>query len=118
MGAVGSPRQSGRAAKAAFPSSLAGAAARTHPVRPPPKGAGSLQVGANDKCPADYSSLQIPLLLGIPKAGAMADEAANAPASPPPTPKGVDFTMAQSTNATPIITSAYDNLNQTTENKQ
>ena len=57
-------------------------------------------------------------MLEIPKAGAMADEAANAPASPPPTPKGVDFTMAQSTNATPIITSAYDNLNQTTENKQ
>ena len=115
LGAVGSPRQSGRAAKAAFPSSLAGAAARTHPVRPPPKGAGSLQVGAYNKCPADYSPLQIPLMLGIPKAGAMADGAANAPASPPPTPKGVDFIKAQTTNATPIITRAYDNLNQSTE---
>ena len=81
-------------------------------------GAGSLQVGANNKCPVDYSSLQIPLMLGSPKAGAMADGAANAPASPPPTPKGVDFNRAQTTNATPIIASVYDNLNQSTTKKQ
>ena len=104
LGAVGSPCQSGRAAQTPlFPPSLAGAAARTHPVRPPPMGAGSLQVGTNNKCPANYSSLQIPLMLGSPKAGAMADGAANAPASPPPTPKGVDFIMTQTTNAPPII---------------
>ena len=30
-------------------------------------------------------------MLGSPKAGAMADGAANAPASPPPTPKGVEI---------------------------
>ena len=77
--------------KPLFPARLAGAAARTHPVRPPPKGAGSLQVGANDKCPADYNPQQISLMLGSPKAGAMADGAANAPASPPPTPKGVEI---------------------------
>ena len=57
-------------------------------------------------------------MLGSPKAGAMADGAANAPTSPPPTPKGVDIIMAQSTNATPIIASTYDNVNQSTENKQ
>ena len=86
---------------------------RLHPpVRPPPKGAGSLQISPNNKCPVNYSSLQIPLMLGITKAGAMADGAAIAPASPPPTPKGVDFIMAQSTNATPIIARANDNLNQ------
>ena len=33
-------------------------------------------------------------MLGMPKAGAMADGAAIAPASPPPTPKGVDFYRA------------------------
>ena len=30
-------------------------------------------------------------MIGSPKAGAMADGAANAPASPPPTPKGVEI---------------------------
>ena len=33
----------------------------------------------------------------------MADGAAIAPASPPPTPTGVDFIKAQTTNAPPII---------------
>ena len=79
------------------------------PVRPPPKGAGSQQIGAYNKCPAGYSSLQIPLMLGITKAGAMADGAAIAPASPPPTPNGVNFIKAQLTNATPIIARANDN---------
>ena len=57
-------------------------------------------------------------MLGSPKAGAMADGAAIAPASPPPTPTGVDIIKAQSTNAMPIIASTYDNVNQSTENKQ
>ena len=60
-------------------------------------------MGAYNKCPAYYSPLQAPALLGMPKAGAMADGAAIAPASPPPTPKGVDFYRAQKTNAPPII---------------
>ena len=66
-------------------------------------GAGSLQVGSENKCPADYNPLQISLMLGSPKAGAMADGAAIAPASPPPTPHGVDFYRAHTTNAPPII---------------
>ena len=48
-------------------------------------------IGAYNKCPAYYSPLRAPALLGSTKAGAMADGAAIAPASPPPTPKGVDF---------------------------
>ena len=48
-------------------------------------------VGAYNKCPAYYSPLQAPALLGSSKAGAVADDAAIAPASPPPTPHGVDF---------------------------
>ena len=63
------------------------------PARPPPL-TGWISIGANNKCPADYSSLQAPALLGMPKAGAMADGAAIAPASPPPTPHGVDFYRA------------------------
>ena len=48
-------------------------------------------MAAFNKCPAYYSPLQAPALLGNTKAGAVADGAAIAPASPPPTPKGVDF---------------------------
>ena len=40
----------------------------------------------------------------------MADAAAIAPASPPPTPNGVDFIMAQTTNATPIIAPFVPNV--------
>ena len=54
-------------------------------------------MGAYNKCPIVYSPLQAPALLGNTKAGAVADEAAIAPASPPPTPKGVDFSRAQTT---------------------
>ena len=39
----------------------------------------------------------------------MADGAANAPASPPPTPKGVDFIKAQTTNVLPIIARTNNN---------
>ena len=48
-------------------------------------------MAAFNKCPTAYSPATAPALLGMPKAGAMADGAAIAPASPPPTPKGVDF---------------------------
>ena len=75
---------------AANPPRPAGAAARTHPVRPPPRGRAPNRLGANNKCPAYYSPLQAPALLGSSKAGAVADGAAIAPASPPPTPHGVD----------------------------
>ena len=47
-------------------------------------------MAAYNKCPAYYSPLQAPALLGNTKAGAVADVAAIAPASPPPTPHGVD----------------------------
>ena len=76
---------------AANPPRPAGAAARTHPVRPPPKGAGSQMIGAYNECPVYYSPLRAPALLGSSKAGAVADGAAIAPASPPPTPKGVEI---------------------------
>ena len=62
-----------------------------YPCALPPGGGLPTKWAANNKCPAAYSLLQSPLLLGITKAGAMADGAAIAPASPPPTPKGVDF---------------------------
>ena len=39
----------------------------------------------------------------------MADGAANAPASPPPTPKGVDFIKEQTTNVLPIIARTNNN---------
>ena len=51
-------------------------------------------MAAFNKCPAYYSPLQAPALLGSTKAGAVADDAAIAPASPPPTPHGVDFYRA------------------------
>ena len=51
-------------------------------------------MAAFNKCPTYYSPLQAPALLGSSKAGAVADGAAIAPASPPPTPKGVDFSKA------------------------
>lgn len=72
-------------------SSLQAPLCPTHPVRPPPRGRAPNRLGANNKCPAYYSPLQAPALLGSSKAGAVADGAAIAPASPPPTPHGVDF---------------------------
>ena len=77
------------------PCHSAGAAARTHTHAPSPTGGGlPTERAAYNKCPAYYSPLQSPLLLGSTKAGAVADGAAIAPASPPPTPKGVDFYRA------------------------
>ena len=76
---------------AANPPRPAGAAARTHTRAPSPQGVGSQMIGTYNTCPANYSPLQAPALLGSTKAGAVADGAAIAPASPPPTPKGVDF---------------------------
>ena len=77
---------------------------RPHPSRAPsPKGGGlPTKMAAFNKCPAAYSPATAPALLGMPKAGAMADGAAIAPASPPPTPHGVDFYRAQTTNAPPF----------------
>ena len=65
---------------------------RPHPSRAPsPQGVGSQPKWLHrTNAPPIYSPLQAPALLGIPKAGAMADGAAIAPASPPPTPHGVD----------------------------
>ena len=100
LGAVGSPCGVARAGPTAKPPALAtpqGLPPAPIPVRPPPKGAGSLQIGANNKCPTAYSPATAPALLEMPKAGAMADGAAIAPASPPPTPHGVDFSRAQTT---------------------
>ena len=57
-----------------------------------------------NKCPAYYSHLQAPALLGSTKAGAMADGAAIAPASPPPTPPGVDF-LRDANNKCPAVCS-------------
>ena len=74
------------------PCHSAGAAACTHnPCALPPRGRAPYRLGAYNKCPTAYSPATAPALLGMPKAGAMADGAAIAPASPPPTPKGVDF---------------------------
>ena len=73
----------------------AGAPACTHvPCALPPRGRAPYRLGAYNKCPAAYSPATAPALLGMPKAGAMAGGAAIAPASPPPTPKGVDFYRA------------------------
>ena len=98
MGAVGSPCRVARLGPTAqAPPSLAtlqGLPPAPITRAPSPQGVGSQKVGANNKCPIYYSPLQSPLLLGSTKAGAMADGAAIAPASPPPTPKGVDFYRA------------------------
>ena len=95
MGAVGSPCRVARLGPTAqAPPSLAtlqGLPPAPITRAPSPQGVGSQKVGANNKSPVYYSPLQSPLLLGSTKAGAMADGAAIAPASPPPTPKGVDF---------------------------
>lgn len=89
---------------AANPPRPAGAAARTHyPCALPPGGGLPTKMAAFNKCPTAYSPATAPALLGISNAGAVADKAAIAPASPPPTPKGVDFSRAQTTNAPPII---------------
>ena len=66
---------------------------------PSPQGGGlPNKKAAYNKCPANYSPLQAPALLGSSRAGAVADGAAIAPASPPPTPKGVDFYRAANNN--------------------
>ena len=87
----------------AIPRSARGCRPHPYPCALPPGGGLPNKKTAYNKCPTNYSPLQAPALLGSSKAGAVADGAAIAPASPPPTPKGVDFSRAQTTNAPPII---------------
>ena len=65
-------------------------------------------MGAYNKCPTAYSPATAPALLGMPKAGAMADGAAIAPASPPPTPKGVDFYDYEKENLKVVAGGGYN----------
>ena len=97
LGAVGSPCGVARAGPTAKPPALAtpqGLPPAPIPCALPPRGRAPYRLGAYNKCPAAYSPATAPALLGMPKAGAMAGGAAIAPASPPPTPKGVDFYRA------------------------
>ena len=97
LGAVGSPCVVARAGPTAKPPALAilqGLPPAPIPCALPPGGGLPTKMTAFNKCPAVYSPLQAPALLGSTKAGAVADGAAIAPASPPPTPHGVDFLMA------------------------
>ena len=75
----------------AIPRSARGCRPHPYPCALPPGGGLPTKMATCNKCPAIYSPLQAPALLGITKAGAVADGAAIAPASPPPTPHGVDF---------------------------
>ena len=105
LGAVGSPCGVARAGPTAKPPALAtpqGLPPAPIPCALPPRGRAPYRLGAYNKCPIAYSPATAPALLGMPKAGAMADGAAIAPASPPPTPLGVDF-LRDANNKCPAV---------------